>query len=632
MAESEYAPSKTPRYYQLNAINRTVEAIAAGQNRVLLVMATGTGKTYTAFQIIHRLWKSSWRSGKSNGQKRILFLADRNILIDQTMVNDFRPFKGAMAKLSPNAKGVERIDAQGRITVEDVALAVNKTTKLVDKSYEIYLSLYQAVSGTEDEQNIYRQFSPEFFDLIVVDECHRGSADEDSAWREILTYFASATQVGLTATPKETKDISNSDYFGAPLYTYSLKQGIEDGYLNKVLVADEDGVCTTEIIPFRCYGDYVPQYFRLALSSPFFLDYVNIRSYGMKMPRLGTDDARKAVIPLPPLAEQSRIVTRVEELMRLCDALEAKGQLEATQHAQLVSTLLGTLTQSETPEQLAENWQRIATHFDLLLDRREAVDALEQTVLQLAVRGLLVPQDPQDEPASELLKKIRSEKDNLISEGTIKRDKPLPLIAEKAQPFALPVGWEWATLESLASQITDGAHHTPTYVPEGVPFISVKDLSSGVINFLNTRFISIGAHEDLAKRCNPELGDLLLTKIGPTGIALVVNTTQRFSLFVSVALIKLPPISVDRDFLSLVINSPFVRQQSEDGTEGVGNKNLVLRKIKAFQIPLPPLAEQSRIVTRVASLRRLCADLRQRLTTSRSTQAHLAEALIQEAS
>lgn len=234
--------AKTPRYYQLNAINRTVEAIANGQSRVLLVMATGTGKTYTAFQIIHRLWKSPWRADKPSGQKRILFLADRNILIDQTMVNDFRPFKGAMAKLSPNAKGVERVDAQGQVTVEDVALAVNKTTKLVDKSYEIYLSLYQAVSGTEEEQNIYKQFSPDFFDLIVVDECHRGSADEDSAWREILTYFASATQVGLTATPKETKDISNSDYFGPPLYTYSLKQGIEDGYLApyKVIRVDLD--------------------------------------------------------------------------------------------------------------------------------------------------------------------------------------------------------------------------------------------------------------------------------------------------------------------------------------------------------------------------------------------------------
>ena len=246
VAAYDYAPDssgkKVPRYYQLNAINRTVEAIAAGQNRVLLVMATGTGKTYTAFQIIHRLWKSSWRSDKPLGKKRILFLADRNILIDQTMVNDFRPFKGAMAKLSPNAKGMERLNAQGQIEVDDVDLAVDKTTKAVNKSYEIYLSLYQAVTGTEEEQNIYKQFSPDFFDLIVVDECHRGSANEDSAWRDILTYFASATHVGLTATPKETKDTSNTAYFGEPIYTYSLKQGIEDGFLApyKVIRVDLD--------------------------------------------------------------------------------------------------------------------------------------------------------------------------------------------------------------------------------------------------------------------------------------------------------------------------------------------------------------------------------------------------------
>lgn len=188
---------KTPRYYQLTAINRTIEAIAKGQNRILLVMATGTGKTFTAFQIIWRLWKSRTK-------KRILFLADRNILIDQTKSNDFKPFGSAMTKIQK---------------------------RQADKSYEIYLALYQAVSGTEEAQNIYKQFSPNFFDLIVVDECHRGSAAEDSAWREILTYFSSATQIGLTATPKESADVSNIDYFGEPVYTYSLKQGIEDGFL-----------------------------------------------------------------------------------------------------------------------------------------------------------------------------------------------------------------------------------------------------------------------------------------------------------------------------------------------------------------------------------------------------------------
>lgn len=234
ITEYPYAPSKKPRYYQIKAVNRTVEAIARGQHRLLLVMATGTGKTYTAFQIIWRLWKSG-------AKKRILFLADRNILIDQTMINDFKPFKGAMAKLSPNAKGVERID-NGQRVVEQLDLAVNKTTKQVNKSYEIYLSLYQAVSGTEEERNIYKQFSPDFFDLIIVDECHRGSADEDSAWREILEYFSSATQIGLTATPKETKDVSNIEYFGEPVYTYSLREGIEDGYLApyKVVRVDLD--------------------------------------------------------------------------------------------------------------------------------------------------------------------------------------------------------------------------------------------------------------------------------------------------------------------------------------------------------------------------------------------------------
>ena len=188
---------KVPRYYQQIAINRTIEAIANGQNRILLVMATGTGKTYTAFQIIWRLWKAGIK-------KRILFLADRNFLVDQTITNDFKPFGSAMTKIRNRA---------------------------VDKSYEIYLSLYQAVSGHEEAMNIYKQFSPDFFDLIIVDECHRGSAADDALWREILEYFHSATQIGLTATPKETKYISNINYFRQPLYVYSLKQGIEDGFL-----------------------------------------------------------------------------------------------------------------------------------------------------------------------------------------------------------------------------------------------------------------------------------------------------------------------------------------------------------------------------------------------------------------
>ena len=210
---------KAPRYYQVNAINAAVEAIAKGRNRVLLVMATGTGKTYTAFQIIWRLWKAGRK-------KRILFLADRNVLVDQTMVNDFRPFGPAMAKLSTHAKTIERADGSS----EDLSAAINKKRR-IDTAYEIYLSLYQAITGPEEHQKIFREFSPGFFDLIVIDECHRGSAAEDSAWREILEYFSTATQIGLTATPKETRYVSNIHYFGEPVYSYSLKQGILDGFL-----------------------------------------------------------------------------------------------------------------------------------------------------------------------------------------------------------------------------------------------------------------------------------------------------------------------------------------------------------------------------------------------------------------
>lgn len=191
-------PNKQPRYYQINAINKTVEAIANGQNRILLVMATGTGKTYTAFQIIWRLWKAGIK-------KRILFLADRKALIGQTFTNDFAPFKDKMTWV---------------------------TKQNFDTAHEIYLGLYQGLTGEDEDANsIFKKFSPSFFDLIIVDECHRGSAKADSQWREVLEYFSPATQIGLTATPKETNEVSNIDYFGEPIYTYSLKQGINDGFL-----------------------------------------------------------------------------------------------------------------------------------------------------------------------------------------------------------------------------------------------------------------------------------------------------------------------------------------------------------------------------------------------------------------
>jgi type I restriction enzyme S subunit len=353
---------------------------------------------------------------------------------------------------------------------------------------------------------------------------------------------------------------------------------------------------------------------------------VGVSREGLSIAKLG-----QFLIPVPPLAEQSRIVTRVEELMRLCDALEAKGQLEATQHAQLVSTLLATLTDSETPTQLTENWHRIATHFDLLLDRPEAVDALEQTILQLAVRGLLVPQDPQDEPASELLKKIRAEKDKLIAEGKIKRDKPLPPIAEDEQPFALPSGWEWAPIETLAdvgTGTTPSRDNAAFFAGGSIPWVTSGETGKPFIA-ATAQHVTELALSQTSLTVYP-VGTLIVAMYGQgktrgqvSELQIEATTNQACA-----AIVLVEPSLSHRTFVRLVFEKSYdeIRELSAGGAQ----PNLNVGKIKSTLIPIPPLPEQSRIVTRVASLRRLCADLRARLSASLSTQSHLAEVLVQQ--
>jgi type I restriction enzyme S subunit len=344
---------------------------------------------------------------------------------------------------------------------------------------------------------------------------------------------------------------------------------------------------------------------------------------------LNTSTVLNHLVPVPPLVEQSRIVTRVEELMRLCDALEAKGQLEATQHAQLVSTLLATLTESETPEQLTDNWHRIATHFDLLLDRPGAVDALEKTILQLAVHGLLVPQDPQDEPASELLKKIRAEKDKLIAEGKIKRDKPLTPIAEEEQPFMLPLGWEWVSIETLAdvgTGTTPSRDNSAFFAGGSIPWVTSGETGKQFIASTAQHVTELALLQ--TNLTIYPVGTLIVAMYGQgktrgqvSELQIEATTNQACA-----AIVLIESSAAHRCFVKLVFEKSYdeIRELSAGGAQ----PNLNVGKIKSTAIPLPPLAEQSRIVTRVAQLRRLCADLRQRLSASQSTQAHLAEALV----
>ncbi|CAM8624287.1 RMtype1_S_EcoKI-TRD2-CR2_like domain containing protein [Comamonadaceae bacterium] len=413
-----------------------------------------------------------------------------------------------------------------------------------------------------------------------------------------------------------SQDISS--YFLADGDLLIARTGGTIGKSFLVDVVPVDSVFASYLIRISPLPGFTPQYLKTFASSGHYWSQVLAKSMGTGQPNVNGTALSELVLALPPLAEQSRIVTRVEELLRLCDALEAKGQLEATQHAQLVNTLLATLTDSETPAQLAHNWHRIATHFDLLLDRPEAVDALEQTILQLAVRGLLVPQDPQDESASELLKKIRAEKDKLIAEGKFKRDKPLPPISEDEQPYVLPVGWEWARfgqIANIASNLVPPALHAKKWqvAPDCI------EKASG--RLLERR--TVAQAEIISPNHLFKPGQILYSKIRPSlSKAVLVD-------FEGLCSADMYPIesSLDSEYLLMyMLSQPFLEQVSI-AENRVKMPKLNQEALVAFTVAVPPLAEQSRIVTRVAQLRRLCADLRQRLTIARTQQALLAEVL-----
>ncbi|WP_420177470.1 restriction endonuclease subunit S [Kerstersia gyiorum] len=390
------------------------------------------------------------------------------------------------------------------------------------------------------------------------------------------------------------------------------------------------GAGTTELHIFRnAFGAVDPRYLLFFLKNPKFISATAARMTGSAgQKRVPTPLFSELELPLPPLREQYRIVAKIDELMARCDELEklrnAQQGARLTVHAAAIKQLLNIAE----PAQHQRAQAFLAEHFGELYTVKENVAELRKAILQLAVMGKLVPQDPNDQPASELLKEIEAEKQRLVKEGKIKKPKPLPPVTEEEKPYALPQGWEWVRFGDISFQITDGAHHTPTYVEEGVPFLSVKDMSSGSLDFSSTRFISKNQHQDLIKRCYPQKGDLLLTKVGTTGIPVLIDVDREFSIFVSVALIKFPKDLVSGEYLTWLIKSPLVKKQSEDGTEGVGNKNLVLKKIAKFLLAIPPLEEQHRIVAKIDELMALCDSLDQQIDAATCKQTELLNALI----
>jgi len=376
-----------------------------------------------------------------------------------------------------------------------------------------------------------------------------------------------------------------------------------------------------------------PEYILIFLKCPYFIETGIPRMTGTAgQKRVPFEYFANSPLPLPPLAEQRCIVAKVDELMALCDQLEvARAEREAMRD-RLTAASLARLNAPDPDAAVFASHARFAcNNLAAVTTRPDQVKHFRQTILNLAVRGSLAPQDPNDEPASELLKRIAAEKARLMRDRQLRPQAQLPEIHNRDEPFASPQGWEWCRLGGLCYVITDGAHHTPKYEAKGIPFLSVKDVSGGTIDLSDTRFISEAAHRELCKRCKPEIGDILLTKVGTTGIAVTIDVQREFSIFVSLALLKFSQADLDGRFLALLINSPLVKQQSAASTQGIGNKNLVLRLIKLFRVPIPPLAEQHRIVAKVDELMALCDQLEATLDTCDVTRSRLLDALVAEA-
>ena len=432
-------------------------------------------------------------------------------------------------------------------------------------------------------------------------------------------------------------------------------------YLNKVIVADEGGVCTTEILPFRCYGPFSNNYFKFALKSPYFIRYVNARSYGMKMPRLGTEDGRKAYFPLPPLAEQHSIVAKVDELMALCDQLENQHSNAAEAHEKLVNYLLGTLTQSpKTGSPLCKrgaggdfDWQRIAAHFDTLFTTEASIDALKQTLLQLAVMGKLVPQDPNDEPASELLKRIQAEKAKLVAEGKIKSKSPLtpllqrggstttsstPVISnappfvkgglggifEEEHPFELPQGWEW----TLLGEITNfGTTEKLDLISDNTWVLDLEDIEKDTSKLLQK--FRFSERRSLSTKNSFLAGDVLYGKLRPYLNKVIVADEDGVCTTEILPFRCYGPFS--NNYFKFALKSPYFISYVNARSYGMKMPRLGTEDGRKAYFPLPPLAEQHRIVAKVDELMAICDQLKSRLTAANQLQQKLADVLVEQA-
>ncbi|MER0125639.1 restriction endonuclease subunit S [Franconibacter daqui] len=421
---------------------------------------------------------------------------------------------------------------------------------------------------------------------------------------------------------------------------YSDLELDEDKYIDK---GDLIYAWSASFGPFIWQGDKVIYHYHIwklkifsesSLNKYFLHDYlasitekIKSQGNGIAMLHMTKERMEKQVIALPPIEEQIKIVSKIKELMCLCDQLEQQSLTSLDAHQHLVETLLATLTNSQNAEELAENWARISQYFDTLFTTEASIDALKQTILQLAVMGKLVPQDPNDEPASELLKRIEQEKAQLVKEGKIKKQKPLPPINDDEKPFDLPQGWIFIRMNH-AIDVRDGTHDSPKAVigVEGYPLITSKDFSNGSIDFSNAKYISKEDHDAISRRSLVEVDDILFSMIGGNiGNQVKVSTDRQFSIK-NLALFKYyTKEATNPDFVKLF--TEYVANTLQTKAIGGAQPFVSLGILRGLVFPLPPIKEQSRITLKSKTLFIMCDTLKSRLQSAQQTQLHLADAL-----
>lgn len=369
-------------------------------------------------------------------------------------------------------------------------------------------------------------------------------------------------------------------------------------------------------------------FWNYVMNAPYFQKLVLQKSTGSATPIINRSKWEEIPVPLPPLAEQHRIVAKVDELMALCDQLEQQQTSTNTTHHQLVELLLQNLTEASGQEAFATAWKRIATNFDTLFTTEYSIDQLKQTILQLAVMGKLVPQDPRDEPASELLRKIAKEKERLVKEGKIKMQEKLPEITKEEKPFELPRGWEWARPDEFSKKITDGEHFRPSTQEHGIYFLSAKDIRAEGVSIEDPLFVSEETASIALQRCNPQKGDILIVSRGATvGRMCTVDIDEVFCLLGSVILLK-PMTQIFSEYLKVVMKSPIAIKKLISASGSTAQPAIYLRDLKKILFPIAPLAEQHRIVAKVDELFALCDALKERIKEAQETQGMLAEGVV----